>query len=195
MAPNSLSPSSVVISYTTLYGAHKMTIPTTQWFVTSITGNLGSYAAHDTTPVDAETMVRDLLAKLKVFALATTEFAEVTAYTQATPTAPNIPRATVPLGIVGTSGSSDPSQAVSYTFNFKTSLNGDAKLVLLDAPIGSTWFRSLLPASFDAGVLALETEFCLSSNAWTGRDDGQPSVLRKVSFDLNDKLQKAYRMT
>jgi len=194
MAPNSLSPASVKINYHTAYGAHSMTIPTLEWFPTSITGTLGSYAGHTGSPVDAEVMINALVDCLKVFMKSSTQFDLATVYTQATPTSDNIPRAAAALTQVGTSAATTEEQAVSYTFNFKTALNGDAKLVLLDAPIGSNWFRKQLPADFSASVLALETAFCLSASAWSGRDDSQPSVLRSVTFDLNDKLQKQYKM-
>jgi len=195
MAPNSLSPASVKINYHTGFGAHAMTVPTLGWFPTSITGTLGSYLAWDSTPRDAEAMINDLVDVLCPFLLPTTGFDLATVYTMATATSPNIPRASAVLTQVGTSVLTSPSEAVSCTFNFKTAANGDAKLVLLDSPIGSNWFNSILPASFGATVLALEAEFAGNSNAWSGRDDSDISLLRKISFDLNDKLQKLYRMT
>ena len=194
MAPNSLSPASVKINYHTVYGAHSMTIPTLEWFATSITGNLGSYVGHTGSPLDAEVMVNALVDTLKVFMKPSTSFDLATVYTQATPTSDNIPRASVALTQVGTSAATTEEQAVSFTFNFKTTCNGDAKIVLLDAPIGSNWFRKQLPAAFSASVLAVESAFCLSASAWSGRDDCQPTVLRSVTFDLNDKLQKQYKM-
>lgn len=192
MAPNSLSPSSVVIDYHSAYGVHKMTIPTKQWFVTPVSGDLGSYVSWDGDPVDGETMVVELCNALKVFVPSTWHFDQVTAYTQDTATSPNIPRKTTALGIAGTSVSTNPSAAVSTTFNFKTAEYGDAKLVLLDSPFGSGWMAPILPADFDANIDAVIDAFQATDNAWSGRDDSQPSDLRKITFDLNDKLQKLY---
>jgi len=192
MAPNSLSPASVVIDYHSAYGQHRMTLPTKEWFPTDITGTLGSYENWATIPVDAETMIRALCTSLTPFVPATWEFDSATIYTQASPTAPNIPRRSAPLGIVGTGSSSNPSAAFSATFNFVTTGFGKAKIVLLDSPFGTSWLAPLLPADFDANVDAVITAFCLPTNAWSGRDDNKPNELRKVTYDVNDKLQKMY---
>jgi hypothetical protein len=195
MAPNSLSPSSVLIDYHSLYGAHKMTIPTLQWLPTNLTGTLGSYLAWDgVTSVDAEAMVNALVDLLKVFVISSTAFDLATVYNQATATSDNIPARSVALTQVGTSSATGFTQAQSATFNFKTTANGDAKLILLDSPIGSAGFVALHPASFSAAVLALEVGFTDTASAWSGRDDARPNVLRKVTYDLNEKLQRAYKM-
>lgn len=192
MAPNSLSPASVVIDYHSLYGAHKMTIPTLEWFPTAITGNLGSYSTWNGGVIDGETMVRALVGWLKAFMTATASFDSVTAYTQATPTSPNIPRATASLGIAGISTNIGNQQAVSATWNFKTTGNGGSKLILLDTPIRSTWFAKILPAAFDTDQFNVINEFENPNNAWSGRDDNKPEVCRSITYDLNDKLQKLY---
>lgn len=194
MAPNSLSPASLVISYHTSFSAHKMTIPTLDWLPTNITGALGSYQAWDLSTIDAEVMVNALVDLLAVLVPASTVFDTATVYTQATPTSDNIPRRQVAIGTVGTNGGGDFPQAVSCTLNFKTLGNGDCKLVLLDVPLGSSGFVALHPP-FATGFSDIETEFIAVTNAWSGRDDTRPSVLRKVTFDLNDKLQKQYRMS
>jgi hypothetical protein len=191
MAPNSLSPASVVIDYHSAYAPHKMTIPTLEWFPTSITGTLGSYVSHNGNPVDAETMVRALIDKLKVFMKTNAAFDNITMFTQASPTAPNIPRATLAVAIAGTGGGTDEA-AVSRTWNFKTGSNGNMKITLLDSPIPATWFNRRLPASFSADELAVPTEIQASAGAWAARDDNQATTCRSITFDLNDKLQKMY---
>ena len=196
MAPNSLSPSSVVIDYHTPFAAHKMTLCTLQWLPTNLAGTLGSYLAWDgITSVDAEAMVNDLVDLLTPFVKSTTQFDFATVYNQATPTSDNIPARSVALTQVGTSTATGFTQAQSATFNFKTTANGDAKIVLLDAPLGSAGFLATHPASFGSAELALAVEFQFDQKAWSGRDDAKPSVLRKVTFDLNEKLQKAYKMS
>lgn len=195
MAPNSLSPASAVLSYSTLFGSHRMTIPTTEWFPTSITGDLGSYLDWDGNPVDAEVMWTTFVTLLKPFVPTTTTFDNVTVYTQASAMSPNIPRKTVSLAIVGTSALTGLSQAQSSTFNFKTVDNGDFKLVLLDVPLGSQGFNAIHPADFGAEVLALQTYVVGNTNAISGRDDAQVQVLRKITYDLNRKLQRVYKMS
>ena len=194
MAPNSLSPASVVIDYHSAFGAHRQTIPTLEWFPTNITGALGSYAPWTGSPIDAEVMVNALVNAIKPFHLPTTQFDQATVYTQATATSPNIPQRSVALTQVGTSAAGGPHKATSATFNFKTLANGNFKLVLLDAPVGLE-FDPVFPADFVATVIALEAEVQNTGNAWSGRDDNRPSTLRKVTYDLNDRLQKLYHMT
>jgi hypothetical protein len=191
MAPNTLSPASLVIDYHSAYAPHKMTIPTKEWFPTSITGSLGSYLAWDTTPVDAEVMVLALIDLLKVFMKTNAAFDRVTMYTKADATAPNIPRAGLAIAVAGVAATGNEA-AVSATWNFKTSGNGNARLTLLDTPIPGTWFNRILTADFNSDQNAVATEFGSSSNAWAGRDDNQIQVVSSITYDLNDKLQRMY---
>lgn len=192
MAPNSLSPASVVIDYHGPFSAHKMTIPTREWFPTSITGDLGSYQAWDTTTVDAEEMITDLLTQLKKFLHGDAAFDAITIYTQATATSPNIPRVTKAIAIAGTAIDTAQTAAVSATWNFKTTLNGNMKLILLDTPIRDTWFYKINAAAFSTDQALVANEIVLASHAWSGRDDGEPLTCRNITYDLNDKLQRQY---
>jgi hypothetical protein len=192
MAPNSLSPASVVIDYHSAYGAHKMTIPTRAWNPVPLTGTLGSYIAWNSVVRDGEAMINDLVDLLVPFVPATFSFDKATTYLQASAGAPNIPQTSVALTQVGTSGSTNPSAAVSATFLFKTTGNGIFKLVLLDSPFGSGWLAPLLPGGFSADANALENEVIDPANAWSGRDDLQPAFMNKITYDVNDKLQKMY---
>lgn len=194
MTPHTLSPASVLINYHTAFAAHTMTLPTLAWFPTSITGALGSYQAWDLSTIDAEVAVNNLVDLLAPLVPASTVFDLATVYTMAGPTSPNIPRASVGLIQVGTSGATGLAEANSATFNFKTLGNSNAKIVLLDFPLGSGGYNRLLPTGFSAPVLALAAEYESTAKMWAGRDDTRPSVLRTVTFDLNDKLQKQYRM-
>ena len=194
MASNSLSPASFGIDYSTLFSAHRMTVPTKEWISTSITGDLGSYSPWTGSNIDAEVMITDLINLLKAFVPATTSFNLITIYTMADATAPNIPQVSKAISIVGTSVASGPQAAQSTTFNFKTLANGNSKLVLLDTPLGSGGFFPLFPADFTTPVTDLADLFTDPLAAFSGRDDTRPNVLRKVTFDLNDKLQKAYHM-
>jgi hypothetical protein len=192
MAENSLSPASIVIAYHSAYGSHRMTIPTKAWFPTDAGGTLGSYEAWDLSTVDAEAMVTDLCNTLTKFVPASVVFDDATIYTQADADAPNIPQRTASLAIAGVATTTNPSAAVSATFNFKTLENGNAKIVLLDCPFGSAWLAPTLPAGFTSDVNDVISEFTGTGNAWSGRDDARPNILRKITYDVNDKLQKMY---
>lgn len=192
MAPNSLSPASVDILYHSAYSPHHMTIPTLEWFPTSISGTLGSFSNWSAGVRDAEDMILDLLNKLKVFVPDTTTFDMATIYTMATPTSARIPRNSKAISVVGTGAATLPTAAWSTTFNGVTIGFGKFKLVLLDAVQPSTWLAPVLPGDFDANVIALQVEFVAASNGWSGRDDNQPGDFSKITYDVNDKLQKAY---
>jgi len=168
-----------------------MTLPTKQWFPTSITGGLGSYQAWNLNTIDAETMIRALVTVLKPFLKTNGSFDNITIYTQATATSPNIPQASLAISEAGTGGATDEA-AVSATWNFKTLANGNGKITVLDSPILATWFNRILPVNFNAAQIAVALEYGYASNAWSGRDDSQPLTVRSITYDLNDKLQRAY---
>lgn len=169
-----------------------MTIPTREWNPVPLTGLLGSYIGWNSVVRDGEAMINDLVDLLVPFVPASFHFDKATTYLQATATSPNIPQTSVALTQVGTSVSTNPSAAVSATFLFKTTGNGIFKLVLLDSPFGSGWLAPLLPSGFSADALALEAEVTDPANAWSGRDDLQPAFMSKITYDVNDKLQKMY---
>jgi hypothetical protein len=191
MAPNSLYPSFVRIDYHSLYAAHVMLLPTLQWFPTSITGTMGSYAAHNTTPIDAEVMINALVDLMKPFFLASSVFDLATAYTMAAPTGAALPRATAPLTQVGTSASTQPDKATQQTISLRSLNGGKMKIVMLDAPVNSN-FNKVRPSGFPGSVNAFIAELQASSNAWTARDGGQPGSPISVCYTLNEKLRREY---
>lgn len=192
MAPNSLSPSSMVISMHSAYGAHKMTIPTRQWFPVDITGSLGSFEAWNGSTVDAESMIIGIIAYLSTMVPSSYHFDGVTVYTMADAESPNIPQRSIALSDIGSSSNTGQSAAVSTTWNFKTSANGNAKLVLLDTPLRASWLAKIGPAGFTSDDNGLATLFMADTNAFSGRDDARPTVHRSITVDVNDKLQRAY---
>lgn len=191
MAPNSLSPASVVIDYHSAYAPHKMTLPTTEWFPTPVSGDLGSYLGWNSVPVDAEAMIMALIDKLKVFLKTNAAFDNITIYTQATATSPNIPRLSKAISVAGTAATGDEA-AVSRTWNFKTTENGSGKVELLDTPIPATWFNRIHAADFNSGEQDVVDVIEASGNAFSGRDDNQFQTCRSITLDLNDKLQRMY---
>jgi len=191
---NSLFPAFLRLDYHTLYGTHSQVIPTTEWFPTSITGTIGSYLGWDSVPIDAEVMMSNLVTVAKDLFKSTTVYDLATVFTMATPTSPAIPQASVAIGTAGVSTATVPDKATQFTFNFRTSLNGKMKFVCLDAPVGASNFDKQLPGSYSATLQAIIDEIMDDSNAWAGRDGGQPSASISVTLDLNDALRKRYRM-
>lgn len=180
-----------MVDYTSLWGAHKATIPTLQW---SLGFTYGQYIAHDdVTVVDAEAMWSDLIDLLKVFALATLTFNSVTLYNKAGVGDPAIPVAVIPLAVVGTSAATTQAKAAQSTWNFRTTLFHPFKLVLLDTPVGSG-FEKTLPASFGAPDLAIVGALSDLTKAWAGRDGAPVANAISKTYTMNEKLRKAYGM-
>lgn len=194
MAPNSLSPAFIRIAVNTAYALHLNTFPTRAWLPTSITGTMGSYLGWNGTPVDGEEMIDELVAALKAFYLATTHIVSATIFTQALPKGEAIQRANKNMSVAGTSTATGQAKAVQTTFNGKTVDNGHFKVCLLDAPCGSGTFDKILPDGFTSEVTDLNDILRADGRAWSGRDDAQPSDFISITFDLNDKLRREYRM-
>src|SRR5258707_7519334 len=129
MAPNSLSPSYIVISYHSLFGTHKMTLPTRQ-FTPGIGG--GTYEAWDASTVDADTMITDFVDLIKPFFPATVSFDFYEIFNKATAIADSVFMFAATLTQVGTSVVAGWSKAAEATFSFKTNANGEYKITLLD---------------------------------------------------------------
>jgi hypothetical protein len=195
MAVNTLSPASVDIAYHTAFASHHMTIPTRAWNPVPVSGDLGSFDDWIGGNRDGQLMVEQLCGLLAVIVPVATVYDSVTVYTMATATSARIPRKQLALGIPGTITPAGFYQAQSATFNFKTTENGDFKLVLLDQPYGANGFNAEHPADFGAAITNLATAIQADTNGWAGRDDTQVASLRKLTFDLNEKLQKEYRMS
>lgn len=196
MAPNSLYPAYVQVDYHSAHGPHKQIIPTLAWFPTSITGTLGSYAAHNSTPIDAEVMINDLVDAFVFFHLTTTIFDLATVFTIADPLLPEaIPRASAVLTQVGTSTSVTQAKAVQNVFTFRTSANGKLKIYLLDAPPVGSNFDKTPRGAWGAEAISIETTLDASGNAWAGRDGSQPAIGMSITKTLNEKLRREYRMT
>lgn len=194
MTPHSLSPAFVRLDYHSAYAPHVCILPTLEWFPTSITGTMGSYAGHNSTPIDAEDMINALVDALAAQHKSTTIFDLATVYTQANPTGQAIPRASAALTQVGSNAAAGPDKATQMTLNGRTTNFNPFKLVLLDVPMGTSNFNKITPGNFTAAISGIFTEYALSSNAWCGRDDGQPSFPISATLTLNERLRKEYRM-
>lgn len=194
MAENSLSPAFGVVSYRSENGNHKMTIPTLAW-LPPISGHIyGSYIAHDgTTTVDAGDMWNDLIDDVAVFGGTDIAFDQVTLYTKASADASSIPVMLIPLTQVGTSVATTQKKATQSTWNFRTTVFGIFKLVVLDFPV-ATGFEKTLGGSFGAPDLLVIGALTDLTKAWAGRDGHPPAACHSKTYTLNEKLRREYGM-
>jgi len=194
MAPGSLFPCSVAINYSNSYGRHKMTIPLNEWSPVSGGHIAGTNLAWDETQVDTDTMINGLVDLLKVFQPTDCTFTDYTISTYASFTDPGVPKVSKPIVTgVGTGGAVIP--ATQATYNFKTTGFKPFKIVLLDTRVSSDFgpLKSLVsPANDDE--IALRDFIIDDANAFMGRQNEQPAVLTQVTYTLNEKLRKSYRL-
>jgi len=195
MTENSLYPACAVVSYHSLYGAHKMTLPTTAWNAGIGTNGYGGFLGNDgSTPNDALDVLTELLTLLAEFMPATSSFDAATIYTFAEPGANAEPHAIVPLGIDGTGVAVTQTKAVQQTWNCRSTSFGQFRLVLLDGFSSSDWAK-LYPTDFGADDLAIIGSLTDSVNPWVARDTSPIGQAISKTFTLNDKLRRAYGMS
>jgi len=191
---NSLYPAYVLINYHSVYGTHKMIIPTRAWQPTNITGTMGSYTAWDTTQVDAEVMINALVATFQPFFLSTSAFDDATIYTLTSPTSPALPQRGAALTLPGTGTGTGQAKAAESHYSFRDTAFNLAGITFLDAPVNAGFARKD-PAAFSVEDDALKLEFSAVNRAWSSRAGFRPSVLRKITYDMNGKLRREYGMT
>ncbi len=194
MTEFSLFPCSVQIDYRTENAPHIMTIPLRTWSPISGGHPAGTNLNWNDLQTDTDDMIVDLVALFLPFFPATTSFNRYTINTYADELAPARPQFSQALtGAAGTGGATIP--AAQATFNFKTTAFGAFKIVLLDALVSSTFqpLETLVsPANDDE--IALRDYILDSANAFVGRDNTQPSILERITYTLNVKLRKEYRL-
>ena len=194
MTEYGLEPAYVKVDYSTAFGAHSHLICTRAWNPVSITGTLGSYIAWDTTAIDAEVMMDDLVDNLADQHLDTTSINQVTVFTKADETSPSLPVASKAYTTVGVIASPKISRAVSKTLNFRTDGIHAAKIVILDAPHNNTDFNKEFYADWvtaDVNMLLLLTN---DGYAWSGRDNTRFNSAVSITWNLNQQLRKQYGM-
>ena len=194
MTEYGLDPAYIRLDYHSAYGPHTAIIKTLPWLPSSITGSMGSYVSWSTAPVDAEAMIDAQINLMKVFLKPDSSFDLATIYTKASPTALSVVEAVKSLGVAGTSAAGGVSKAVQATFNFKTTIAGNTKLVFLDYPHGTGDFNKQTFVDFSPAAIALFTNMADVTNAWAGRDNHRISSFVSVTNTLNEKLRKAYKM-
>lgn len=194
MAENALFPAYAVVAYDSPWGAHKMTVPTRNWEVGLGTNGFGGYTGWDGVTInDAETMFLGLANVLKPFHIPGTTIKDASVYVKASATSPAILKTIIPLNVVGTNMGTTQAKAVQQTFNGKSTVFTPYKVVILDAPVGSS-FDKVLAAAFGAADLALEGYLTDLTHAFQARAEAPPQGFQNKTITLNDKLRKEYGM-
>lgn len=192
--PQSIAPAFVKVEYTSAAGPHIMELPTRAW-----TEGGGGFASgsfprwSDDAAREADSMINDLLDTFLPIFSTTTTFSRYTIFTQSSPTARPQPRFSATINLVGTDVSGSWEKAVQATMSFRTEDFNASKLTFLDLPSHDLFAKSTVidPMGDYAPIFV---EWTGSSNAWSGRDGARPSTFVSLTWDLNDKLRRTYRL-
>lgn len=190
MTVNSIHPGFVTIDYSSIYGPHKMTIPTRTPTFTLI-GDDPQYEAWDASTVLGSTMVHDLIALLRQILITTMTVDGFTIYAVPTVGATAQPIWSEVLGSAGLATTTGWAKAVQVTMSMRTAAFGAAKAVFLDVPTLNTFETTVSPAS---EYVDFFEELADPSNAWSGRDNARIALLKGITITLNEELRRQYHM-
>lgn len=193
MTEGTLSPAYFVLNYHSIYGSHKATIPTLQWYPTNITGNLGSFETWNAGTVDAEEMIQTYADNMMQFyaATASTDSAEI--WTKDTPTSPAYPRRQYPIISAGTDTVGTWQKATQAQWIVRCADFSIAKYVFLDFNSHGSW-DSLSDISGSPDSITFLNHLTDADQAFSSRKDSQPNGIIKITYKLNDQLRKEYEM-
>lgn len=191
MALDGLYPSFVRIHYTSEFAPHVQTIPTRQW--TGDAGSPGTYLAWDgVTTVNADEMVEAMITAELANNPDTTTFTYYEIFDVPVIDEPPVWKfAKFLSGQVGTLVATGQAAAVQYTMSFKCADGQRIQIINLDTPVGNVWgnINGLSPR--DADIAA---ELTNTTNAWQGRQGGQPITFTNITVSMNKKLRREYHM-
>ena len=170
-----------------------MILPTNEWEGgVDGTNLLGFFTNHVPSSRAGHSMVIGLLEVLDNFLPDTTSFLRATVYTLTSPTAIPTPRVGMALTQVGEVAAPTQFKAWQHTYTFRTDTNTIFKLVLLDADTSTDQDKLIAPVP--ANVQDVIDELVDPNNAWRGRSGGRPNLFLQVSYTMNERLRKSYRM-
>lgn len=193
MTQGSLSPAYVVLNYHSIYGTHKATIPTKEWFPTNLTGDLGSYENWNGIPVDAEEMITAYAEAVMAFYPTSASFDVAEIWTKADADSPAYPRRTKNIAVAGGDATPPWTKAVEHQWILRGDDFSIMKLVWLDAPQPDSW-DALTDLTGNVPALAVYDAIVNPDWAWSTRKNAQPLTFIKVTYKLNDKLRDEYGM-
>lgn len=192
MAPGSLYPAFLKISYHSAYAPHVQILPCNAPLSTSGATNTWTLRDHDSNPVLMLDALDDLLTEFAKMFPPEVHFDEWVLYT--VPTLDGDPNfvGSGPLDIDGTASAGGWDKATQTTLTFRDT-NGDlVRLVGMDTDVGGGFDRVTDPATI--GLSTLVTEFTAETNPWRSRKDSRPSSFIARTATLNEKSRKNYRM-
>lgn len=188
--PESVAPAFVKINYHSPLGTHVQIIPTLAWTAGADAGLFATWSGGTT---DAQTMIENLINAIALIAPDGNSYDNFVIYSQPTPDDIPRPVAQGNLGIAGLDTTPGWWQAVQVTMNFRSSLFGAMKIVVLDAATNNDFSKTtVLPGS--GALFEVFGLLTVNSNGWAARDNGQVTGFVSQTVTLNEKLRRAYKL-
>lgn len=194
MTPNLLGPYYGIWSYVSADGPHKLTHSLNEWSPGG-SGGYGQFIGHDdVTMTDAIDIAEELATLLAEFQLATSSWNQMQVIYKPDLDTPAVPVSIIPLSIVGSSAATTQAKATMSTWSFRTTLFGKAKMVLLDAPVG-TGFAPTPFSAWGAEDLALHGALSDLTKPYCGRDGAAIGTAIRKTYTMSDVLERRYGMS
>jgi hypothetical protein len=195
MAEHSLFPTSVALRYHNNFAPHVMTIPLNEWSPISSGHGAGTLKNWNDVQIDVIDFMDDFIDLLLPFFYTDSHFDNYTIYTYEDADAPARPQVDVGLTAkTGTGGTYIPATQANYMF--RTGAFGYLKITMLDVVASAQFLPvSSFPSPAYDTTIALAAFVTNNVNAIRGRDQSKPQFLKKITYTLNEKLRRSYRLT
>lgn len=186
----SLSPAFVKISYRSPFAPHSQIIGTNTW---NDGAAMGDFEAWSGSPIDAETMIEELITAEAEFFQTNVNFYSYEIYTLADDedAIPLLVRAKN-IDIDGTivTGGSGQFEATQATWSFRSNTGAPSKIVMLDVYVQN--FDKITSATASADQTAFIDAYTDVGNAWAARVTSRPYFFTQIAYTLNEKLRRNY---
>lgn len=186
----SLFPSYFKLYYTSAFGVHVQTVPTTQWSPSA--SPYGEFEAWSGGVADAETMIDAFVTAEADFFPTTVNFNTWEIYNF--PDEDSLPLlvAAKNIDVDGTVVSPGNAQATQATWTFKTTLGNVFRIQQMDVAVGS--FAKITSAATSVDQIAFIGLVTDEDAGFSGRDNARPLLFRQISYTLNEKLRREYHL-
>ena len=194
--PAAAGPTFIRIQYHSSFGFHSMEISTKDLIPGSPSGDLGEALDWSgSSTINLETMILayiDLIAPL--FPI-TVSFDNMTVFTQATPTSPGVPQASVPIvAKLGTNADPGWHKATQATFTFRDTNATPLKFVYLDCASGDS-FDAIRTFPSGTDLEAIASAVSDPAQSFASNSGFKPQTPLGYFLTINEKLRRSYRMT
>lgn len=188
---NDLRPGFWLVNYHSVFGPHKMIIPTSVPSYSGI-GDDPTYLCHDSSVVPFSSLVPDLVNALKVRLKSNGAIDTVTAYDYhaglAAPAPINVQRPAT----AGTDTTTGWDEGVVRTYVFRTAAFGLFKILLMDTPTDNEFGIYTTLATADSTLVSY---FESLTHPIVGRDGARPAFFKNLIVKINDRLRREYHLS